>query len=122
LAGWRDETRHTTKNGWLRKTLCSESDGRFYERPALDGVILGGQTGPGAVPMHPAWVCQVRDDCAEAGVPFYFKGWGEWCYPEHMMDSTYEHLDLSGEIVEGAKPHPFCVGRPARGPKELKGE
>ena len=44
----------------------------------LDGVILGGQTGPAALPMHPDWVRKVRDDCAAAGVPFYFKGWGEW--------------------------------------------
>jgi len=41
-------------------------------------VILGGQTGPGARPLHPDWVRKVRDQCAEARVPFYFKQWGEW--------------------------------------------
>ena len=46
--------------------------------PGLDGVILGGQTGPGARPLHPDWVRKVRDQCAEARVPFYFKQWGEW--------------------------------------------
>ncbi|HUX03240.1 MAG TPA: DUF5131 family protein [Phycisphaerae bacterium] len=45
--------------------------------PSLDGVILGGQTGPDAVPMDPDWVRRVRDDCAAAGVPFYFKSWGK---------------------------------------------
>jgi protein gp37 len=44
----------------------------------LQGVIVGGQTGPDAVPMHPDWVRKVRDDCQAAGVPFYFKQWGEW--------------------------------------------
>lgn len=39
----------------------------------LDGVILGGQTGPGAVPMDPDWARAVRDQCQEAGVPFYMK-------------------------------------------------
>lgn len=44
----------------------------------IDAVILGGETGPGARPMHPDWVRSVRDQCATAGVPFFFKGWGEW--------------------------------------------
>jgi len=42
----------------------------------LDIVILGGETGPGARPMHPDWVRSVRDQCAAAGVPFFFKQWG----------------------------------------------
>lgn len=41
-------------------------------------VIVGGQTGRDAVPMHPDWVRSVRDQCAAAGVPFFFKSWGEW--------------------------------------------
>lgn len=44
----------------------------------LAGVILGAETGPGARPMHPEWVRRVRDDCAAAGVGFFFKGWGQW--------------------------------------------
>ena len=44
--------------------------------PYLDGVILGGQTGPGAAPLHPDWVRKVRDDCAAAGVPFFLKSLG----------------------------------------------
>lgn len=49
-----------------------------YEENAIDWVVLGGETGPGARPMHPDWVRSVRDQCVEAGVPFYFKQWGEW--------------------------------------------
>ncbi len=40
---------------------------------ALDLVICGGQSGPGAVPLHPDWARSLRDQCASAGVPFYFK-------------------------------------------------
>lgn len=42
-------------------------------------VIVGGESGLGARPMHPEWVESIRDQCANAGVPFLFKQWGEWC-------------------------------------------
>lgn len=44
----------------------------------LDWVICGGESGHGARPMHPEWVRSLRDQCAEAKVPFLFKQWGEW--------------------------------------------
>ena len=46
----------------------------------LDGVIAGGESGPNARPAHPDWFRKVREDCAPANVPFFFKQWGEW-YP-----------------------------------------
>ena len=42
----------------------------------IDWVILGGESGPGARPLHIDWVRSVRDQCVAAGVPFYFKQWG----------------------------------------------
>lgn len=39
-------------------------------------VILGGESGPGARPMHPEWVRAIRDRCRAADVPFFFKQWG----------------------------------------------
>jgi protein gp37 len=48
------------------------------ELPGLDWVIAGGESGPGARPMHPDWARSLRDQCAAAGVPFFFKQWGEW--------------------------------------------
>ena len=45
----------------------------------LDGiswVIVGGESGPQARPMKPAWVRDIRDRCASAQVPFFFKQWG----------------------------------------------
>ena len=44
----------------------------------LDWVIVGGETGPSSRPMHPDWVRSLRDQCQEAAVPFFFKGWGGW--------------------------------------------
>jgi protein gp37 len=39
-------------------------------------LIAGGESGPGYRPVHLEWLRQLRDDCAEAGVPFFFKQWG----------------------------------------------
>lgn len=44
--------------------------------PRLDWVVTGGESGPGARPMHPDWAGALRDQCADAGVPFLFKQWG----------------------------------------------
>ncbi len=42
----------------------------------IDWVIAGGESGPGARPMDPAWVLDIRDQCLNARVPFFFKQWG----------------------------------------------
>jgi protein gp37 len=42
----------------------------------IDWVIVGGESGPKARPMNPDWAIEIRDQCAEAGVPFFFKQWG----------------------------------------------
>lgn len=44
----------------------------------IDWVIVGGESGPNARPMHPDWVRLLRNRCVGAGVPFFFKQWGEW--------------------------------------------
>lgn len=49
-----------------------------FNGPKLDWVICGGESGPHARPMHPEWVKSVRDQCKDAGTPFFFKQWGEW--------------------------------------------
>jgi len=54
-------------------------DGEFRAAmPALDQIIVGGESGPGARPMHPDWARQIRDQCAAAGTAFFFKQWGAW--------------------------------------------
>jgi len=47
-------------------------------RQLLNWVICGGESGPGARPMHPDWARSLRDQCQAANVPFFFKQWGEW--------------------------------------------
>jgi len=42
----------------------------------IDWVIVGGESGPGARPMSISWVEEIRDQCFDAGVPFFFKQWG----------------------------------------------
>ena len=42
----------------------------------IDWVIVGGESGPGARPVEEAWICEIRDQCLQAGVPFFFKQWG----------------------------------------------
>ncbi len=47
-------------------------------RDGLDWIVVGGESGPNARPMHPDWVRQLRDICHDEDVPFFFKQWGEW--------------------------------------------
>lgn len=44
-------------------------------------VIVGGESGPGARPMHPDWARSLRDRCQQLSVPFFFKQWGDWAPP-----------------------------------------
>jgi protein gp37 len=48
--------------------------------PRLDWIICGGESGPGARPMHPDWARSVRDQCAAAGVPYFHKQNGAWIH------------------------------------------
>jgi len=54
----------------------------------LNWVICGGESGPGARPMHPDWVRSLRDQCVDAGTPFFFKQCGEWRESE-ITDKEY---------------------------------
>lgn len=62
---------------------CNGTGGRM-----LDWVIVGGESGKDARPMHPDWVRSLRDQCASAGVPFLFKQWGE--HSLHMVGDDGE--------------------------------
>jgi protein gp37 len=57
--------------------------------PKLHWVICGGESGPGARPMHPDWARALRDQCQEERVPFFFKQWGEWAPVERTEDAAY---------------------------------
>jgi protein gp37 len=51
---------------------------RFLRLGKRAWVIVGGESGHGARPMHPDWARSLRDQCVAAGVPFHFKQHGEW--------------------------------------------
>jgi len=76
--------------GWTTYVSCepllTHLDLANFLGPArLAGVIVGGETGPQARPMNPEWVRSIRDQCAAAGVPFFFKSWGAWV-PDSYRD------------------------------------
>jgi protein gp37 len=71
----------------------------------LDWVIVGGESGPGARPMHPDWARSLRDQCQAAGVAFFFKQWGEWapCEMAPAGASAVKAVDFSGRVLAGAE-------------------
>ncbi len=66
-------------------------DSDSARRSALSWVICGGESGPGARPMHPQWARDVRDRCTAAGVPFFFKQWGEWLPGQNDPHPLQQH-------------------------------
>ncbi|MDR2054494.1 MAG: phage Gp37/Gp68 family protein [Desulfovibrio sp.] len=75
------------------------------DTPCIDWCIVGGETGPGARPLHPDWVRSLRDQCQEAGVPFFLKSWGEWSPrtddspPAHAGTRVGKHR--AGRLLDG---------------------
>lgn len=84
------------------------TDGACYncnaERPVegrgLDWVIVGGESGPDARPMHPDWARSLRDQCRTAGVPFFFKQWGAWRPEGHHTPSADIELWRDGTTLD----------------------
>jgi protein gp37 len=63
----------------------------------IDWVIAGGESGTGARAIQAEWARSLRDQCAAAGVPFFFKQWGEWAPDPEMPSELQEHYELRGE-------------------------
>jgi protein gp37 len=97
---------------------------------ALDWIIVGGESGPNARPMHPDWVRSLRDQCQAAGVAFLFKQWGEHdlsydrdrddpdyqcCNKMHKLPGRWINL-TGGHGFNGARVHyAHKVGKKAAG-------
>jgi protein gp37 len=60
----------------------------------ITGCSVGGESGPHARPTHPYCVQSLRDQCAAAGVPFFFKQWGEWVPVAKSGFAGYERKDV----------------------------
>ena len=101
--------------------------------PAIDWVIVGGESGPVCRPMHPGWARTLRDQCAAAGVPFFFKQWGTF-HPrrEDLSRSDIAEVCIAingaisrGDVLKGGGVRPrWCamerLGKKAAG-RELDG-
>jgi len=66
-----------------------------YDDNKLDWVIVGGESGPGARPMHPDWARGLRDQCQEIGIPFHFKQWGAWWPDDQGCGSFLDDTEVS---------------------------
>jgi protein gp37 len=93
----------------------------------LHWVITGGESGGSARPSHPDWFRSLRDQCATAGVPFFFKQWGEWISVDNLKHGAegslaksyqgHKHADgtlmlrlgtqLAGHLLDGTEHHAF---------------
>lgn len=81
------------------------------ERRRVDWVICGGESGPNARPVHPDWARSLRDQCAAARVPFFFKQWGEW-RPVTPHSLNYERVGkkAAGRLLDGVEHNAMPVG------------
>lgn len=63
---------------------------------ALDWIIVGGESGAGARPMHPDWARSIRDQCEATGTAFFFKQWGAWreTYDRDRDDPDWRKCDF----------------------------
>lgn len=114
--------RDSENGGTYVECICSRLNG-------LHWVICGG---PGARPLHPDWARSLRDQCAAAGTPYFFKQWGEWLPwsqftdakvddpPEQTRFATREFFDNRWndvgrpgywEVMDGEVDDKHCVGR-----------
>lgn len=103
---------------WWNQTMgCFEGTGqqinarRFMGQKRVGWLVAGGESGHGARPMHPDWARSLRDQCAAAGVPFFFKQWGEWevasaanGWTGSLMPATGERLTWLGSDGRTANP------------------
>lgn len=64
--------------GWIYAEDTIAPSAIIDFEPSIHWVIAGGESGGKAVPAHPDWFRSLRDQCRAAGVPFFFKQWGEW--------------------------------------------
>lgn len=88
--------------GWLNLIpyLYDRASGRHAIIKGLDWVVAGGESGPGARPSHPDWFRNLRTQCVTAGVPFFFKQWGEWEPVAPIYDEDDSYLDRIDQAKE----------------------
>ncbi|HLJ26541.1 MAG TPA: DUF5131 family protein [Candidatus Angelobacter sp.] len=83
--------------------------GKSYSwQSRVDWVICGGESGHDARPVHSKCVRDLRDQCANAGVPFFFKQWGTWVNPAQNPCLLHSNRNLEHRYVEDQGHNPKC--------------
>ena len=89
-------------SGFMHSPTCSNfcdyGCGGYETLGGLHWVICGGETGPQARATHRAWARSLRDQCAHAGVPFFFKRWGAWLPDGVDPNEEYAHVQYTGSM------------------------
>ena len=75
-----------------------DADGAHLMWTGLDWIVAGGESGPRARPMHPAWARSLRDQCQAADVPFFFKQHGDWREFDHRPET--DEIDVGSELAD----------------------
>ena len=78
--------------GYLDRLEPGENEG-----PRLDWIIVGGESGRSARPMHPSWARGIRDQCNAAGVAFFFKQWGSHARAADLLPG--DHLEQDADLM-----------------------
>lgn len=92
----------STKPGYGGQTIPNAYCNR------IDWVIVGGESGHGARPMHPDWARGIRDQCVASGVPFLFKQWGEYAPISH---DTPMPAGKPPQLLRGLRPNGIPLAR-----------
>lgn len=120
LLGWIDlrqidyyEPDHTNCSGLVspaHEPACGCEPGKHW---GINWVIAGGESGPGARPMHPNWARGLRDQCQESGTAFLFKQRGEWTWnePDEFRMPTEPYTDRVA-VMHGAGMTAMTKGNP----------
>lgn len=101
---FRDITVPQQVGTWQLNALecdCPDDEDTDLAGATLDWIIVGGESGKGARPMHPDWARSIRDQCAAAGTAFFFKQWSAWAPlidrerddPDWRKDYSYRFAD-----------------------------
>jgi protein gp37 len=88
----------------------------------LDWVIVGGESGPKARPMHPTWARDIRDACLKSGVGLFFKQIGSWAWVSdrkatHWMSENGQMFDVPMNGCQGMR-----YGSKKSGGRKLDGQ
>ncbi|AVO37361.1 DUF5131 family protein [Pukyongiella litopenaei] len=108
---------------YLHDSDCTEANGECYCRDTggpyeatVDWVICGGESGANARPMHPEWPSSIAYQCKDAGVPFFFKQWGEYLHeaiynpfagPKPSIEVDGHRYMKVGKVKAGRYLHPW---------------